>query len=157
VKEKKTLFLFSSGDLDNYVQNIHHSCSTNVSITDPSSSRPKRIRKRKRLYIEESESSVRPKRIRKKRPQPLLTDAEIEQQFGERLSPTIKSEDNDEIPQIIVETESIPQTPIEKARAKLTNALERMRNVLNKKRFYRIVFRWSWSGYIFIANSFSGK
>jgi hypothetical protein len=101
------------------------------------------------LYIED-ETIIKPKRIRKKRshinPTPtLLTDAEIELQFGERLSPTIKSEDNDEIPQIIVETESIPQTPIEKARAKLTNALERMRKVLNKKRFYRVVFRWSWS------------
>jgi hypothetical protein len=117
--------------LDNYVQNIHRSCSTNVSISDPSTSRPKRIRKRKRLYIEETESIIKPKRIRKKpshiNPTPtLFTDAEIEQQFGERLSPTIKSEYSDEIQQsFIIETEPIPQTPIEKARAKLTNALGR--------------------------------
>jgi hypothetical protein len=98
-------------------------------------SRPKRIRKRKRLYIEESESIVKPKTIRKKRPEininpPLLTDAEIEQQFGERLSPAIKSEYNDEIQQdvnsqVVIQIESVPQTPIEKARAKLTNALGR--------------------------------
>lgn len=126
------------GDLDNYVQNIHRSCSTNVSIVDPSlpsSSRPKRIRKRKRLYIEESESIIKPKRIRKKRTpinlnSTLLTDAEIEQQFGERLSPTIKSEINEDVQQIIIETQNIPQTPIEKARAKLINALERMRKIL---------------------------
>jgi hypothetical protein len=114
-----------------------------VSIADPSSSlsssRPKRIRKRKRLYIEESEPIVRPKRIRKKRVQPLLTDAEIEQQFGERLSPTIKTEQNDndnddETPSIVVETESIPQTPTEKARAKLTNALTRRRNILKEEK-----------------------
>ncbi len=115
---------------------------TNVSISNSSSlSRPKRIRKRKRLYIEESESIIKPKRIRKKRSHinlnsTLLTDAEIEQQFGERLSPTIKSED--ETQQILVETESlVPQTPIEKARAKLTNALERKKNnILMNKNFF---------------------
>jgi len=78
---------------------------------------------------------VKPKTIRKKRPEihvnpPLLTDAEIEQQFGERLSPAIKSEYNDEIQQdvnsqVVIQIESVPQTPIEKARAKLTNALGR--------------------------------
>ena len=83
------------------------------------------------MYIEETETIIKPKRIRKKRshinPTPaLLTDAEIELQFGERLSPTIKSEQNDEIQEdFIIETEPIPQTPIEKARAKLTNALGR--------------------------------
>jgi hypothetical protein len=140
---KKRMFLsFSSGDLDNYVQNIHllHQSSNN-SI---SSSRPKRIRKRKKLYIEESELITKPKRlkipIRRKRPPPPpeisstlhLTDAEIEQQFGERL-PSIKSEHNDETQQIInsqviIEFEPVdhlPQTPIEKARAKLTTALGR--------------------------------
>lgn len=126
---------FSSGGLDNYVQNIHRSRATNVAVIDPSSSRPKRIRKRKRFYIEESESDVRPKRIRRKRVQPILTDAEIEQQFGERLSPTIKSEQNEEIPQIAVETQSTPQTPVEKARAKLVNALERRRKWLSRKGF----------------------
>lgn len=118
-----------TGVLDNYVQNIHRSCTTNVSIVTPppTSSRPKRIRKRKRLSIEESEPVVRPKRIRKKRqptpPIPMLTDAEIEQQFGERLSPVIKSEEN--VEQIQMDIENVPQTPIEKARAKLTHALER--------------------------------
>ena len=77
--------------------------------------------------------------MRKKRVQPsLLTDAEIEQQFGERLSPTIKTEQNDDDdepqPQIVVETESIPQTPTEKARTKLTNALTRRRNVLKEEK-----------------------
>lgn len=118
--------------MDNYVQNIHRSCTTNVSIVTPppTSSRPKRIRKRKRLSIEESEPVIRPKRIRKKRqptpPVPMLTDAEIEQQFGERLSPVIKSEEN--VEQIQMDIENVPQTPIEKARAKLTHALERKRN-----------------------------
>ncbi|CAF1579555.1 unnamed protein product [Adineta ricciae] len=121
-----------SGRLDNYVQNIHRACSTNVSISDSVSSRPKRIRKRKRLYIEESEAAVKPKRLRKKRaqmnpPSTLLTDAEIEQQFGERLSPTVKSECNDESRTDVLELEPIFQTPIEKARAKLKNALERGR------------------------------
>lgn len=120
---------FSPGGLDNFVQNIHRSHPTNVSISDPpSSSRPKRIRKRKQFFLEESESTVRPKRIRKKRVQPTLTDAEIEQQFGERLSPVIKSEENEEIPSMLISTESILQTPMEKARAKLINALERKRN-----------------------------
>ncbi len=81
------------------------------------------------LYIEETESIIKPKRIRKKRshinPNPtLLTDAEIEQKFGERLSPTAKSEHNDETQEnFIIEPEPIPQTSIEKALAKLTNAL----------------------------------
>ncbi len=75
--------------------------------------------------MEESESIVKPKRIRRKRTPPLLTDAEIEQQFGERLSPTIKSEVNEETEPMVIEMESVPQTPIEKARAKLTNALGR--------------------------------
>ncbi|CAF0859344.1 unnamed protein product [Adineta ricciae] len=119
-----------SGRLDNYVQNIHRACSTNVSISDSVLSRPKRIRKRKRLYIEESEAAIKPKRLRKKRvqinpPSTLLTDAEIEQQFGERLSPTVKSECNDENRTDVLELEPIFQTPIEKARAKFKNALER--------------------------------
>lgn len=139
--KNKFFHLFSSGDLDNYVQNIHRACSTNVSITEPvpTSTRPKRIRKRKRLYIEESESMIQPKRIRKKRTitpvqlnPTLLTDAEIEQQFGERLSPTIKIERIEDVQQIVMEREPIiPQTPIEKARAKLTNALERRRKKSN--------------------------
>jgi hypothetical protein len=81
------------------------------------------------LYIEETESIIKPKRIRKKRshinPNPtLLTDAEIEQKFGERLSPTTKSEHNDETQEnFIIEPEPIRQTSIEKALAKLINAL----------------------------------
>ncbi|CAF3650894.1 unnamed protein product [Rotaria sordida] len=124
-----------SHDLDNYVQNIHRSCTTNVPISNSSTLRPQRIRKRKKFYIEESETNIKPKRIRKKRLHTninttLLTDAEIEQQFGERLSPTIKFEHHDEIQHninnhIIIETQSIPETPIEKARAKLMNALGR--------------------------------
>lgn len=78
--------------------------------------------------MEENETTVRPKRIRKKRVQPILTDAEIEQQFGERLSPVIKSEENEEIPPMVISTESIPQTPVEKARSRLINALERKRD-----------------------------
>ncbi|CAF1273514.1 unnamed protein product [Rotaria sp. Silwood1] len=125
-----------SHDLDNYVQNIHRSCTTNVSIS-PSSSllRPKRIRKRKKFYIEESETNIKSKRKRKKPSHininsTLLTDAEIEQQFGERLSPTIKLENHNEIQHninnhIIIETQSISETPIEKARKKLINALGR--------------------------------
>lgn len=113
--------------MDDYVQNIHRSHTTNVSINDLSTSRPKRIRKRKRFFLEETESIVRPKRVRKKRQQPILTDAEIEQQFGERLSPVIKSEENEEILSMVMESEVIPQTPMEKARAKLINALERKR------------------------------
>ena len=118
---------FSRGGLDDYVQNIHRSHATNVSISDPSTSRPKRIRKRKRFFIEESESIVRPKRVRRKRLQPILTDAEIEQQFGERLSPTIiKAEQNEETPPIAMPMEPmIPQTPMERAREKLINALKR--------------------------------
>ena len=122
-------------DLDNYVQNIHRSCTTNIAVAN-SSLRPKRIRKRKRLYIEESELINIPKRKRRKRSHinvnsTLLTDAEIERQFGERLSPTIKWEhQEDEIQenvnsQIAMEPSPIPTTPIEKARAKLTSALER--------------------------------
>jgi hypothetical protein len=128
-----------SGDLDNYVQNIHllRQSSTN-SLT---SSRPKRIRKRKKLYSDESELITRPKKsLRKKRPSPpsqipstlQFTDAEIEQQFGERL-PLIKSDPDDDTQhiansRIIIEFEPVthvPQTPIEKARAKLTSALGR--------------------------------
>ena len=130
------LSAFSSGDLDNYVQNIHRSCPTNISLPDSASTRPKRIRKRKKFYIEESETVVRPKKARKKLSPPppiattLFTDAEIEQQFGERLSPTIKTEQDDETQlvansRVIIEIEPVPQTPIERARAKLTNALER--------------------------------
>ena len=127
--------------MDNYVQNIHllHHQSSSPS---PTSSRPKRIRKRKKFFSEESESIIRPKKLkptfRKTRPSVPLTDAEIEQQFGERL-PVIKSE-QDEDPQstitsqIHVEFESIPQTPIEKARAKLTTALERERTLPTKKK-----------------------
>ncbi len=117
---------FSSNDLDNYVQNIH------LLHHPPSiSSRPKRIRKRKKFYIEESELPSRPKKlktpIRKKNPPPAqiaLTDAEIEQQFGERL-PIIKSEHDDDNNRVVMEFEPVPQTPIEKARASLTTALGR--------------------------------
>ena len=78
--------------------------------------------------------------VRKKGPPPLisstaqLTDAEIEQQFGERL-PIVKSEQHDEDTQqlinsrVIIEYEPVaatPLTPMEKARAKLTAALGRM-------------------------------
>ncbi|CAF3545256.1 unnamed protein product [Rotaria sordida] len=139
-----------SDDLDHYVQNIHllHKTSSVEESNSMISSRPKRIRKRKKLYIEESELITRSKKvktpIRKKRP-PLptsqisstlhLTDAEIEQQFGERL-PIIKPEhdDNDNDTQqivnsqIVFEFESVTnstQTPLEKARAKLLSALER--------------------------------
>ncbi|CAF4496240.1 unnamed protein product [Rotaria socialis] len=124
-----------SNHLDDYVQNIHRSCSTNVSISDFPLLRPKRIRKRKNLYSEESESLIKPKRVRKKRTQTnvtpaLLTDAEIEQQFGERLSPTVKLENEDEKEQnfnkqIGIESQVVPAAPIELARAKLINALGR--------------------------------
>ncbi|CAF2033271.1 unnamed protein product [Rotaria magnacalcarata] len=124
-----------SNHLDDYVQNIHRSCSTNVSISDSPLLRPKRIRKRKKLYIEESESLIRPKRIRKKPTQTnltpaLLTDGEIEQQFGERLPSTVKLENNDENEQnfnkqISIEPQVISAAPIELARAKLINALGR--------------------------------
>ncbi|CAF1563903.1 unnamed protein product [Adineta ricciae] len=133
-----------SGDLDNYVQNIHliRQSSNPVDSNPLVSSRPKRIRKRKKLYIEESELPTKPNKIktpiRKKRPLPQvpsafqLTDAEIEQQFGERLS-VVKSEHDGDIQQrinsqVVIEFEpvsSTPQTPMEKARAKLTSALER--------------------------------
>jgi hypothetical protein len=124
---------FSAGQLDNYVQNIHRSCPTNVSVSTVTSSRPKRIRKRKKFYSEESETVVKSKRLRKKAAPPpaLLTDAEIEQQFGERLSPTIKMEQNDEENQtlansrVVIEIEPVPQTPIERARANLIHALGR--------------------------------
>ncbi len=146
----KVYFVFSSGDLDNYVQNIHllHQSSTTNSQT---SSRPKRIRKRKKFFSEEGELTNRPKKLksslRKKLPPPpppfqtpsalQLTDAEIEQQFGERL-PVIKSEHDDDIQptvnsRVIIEFEPVPhspQTPIEKARAKLTTALGRKRRFL---------------------------
>ena len=101
------------------------------------SSRPKRIRKRKKFYSEESEAIGRNKKIRKKLapvteppPPALLTDAEIEQQFGERLSPTIKMEQEDETQvmansRVVIEIESVPQTPIDRARAKLIHALGR--------------------------------
>ncbi|CAF1076516.1 unnamed protein product [Adineta steineri] len=134
-----------SGDLDNYVQNIH---LLHKSATSTVSTRPQRIRKRKKFYNEEGELPTRSKKlktpIRKKRPPPPsssssqlpstlhLTDAEIEQQFGERL-PIIKSECDDNTQQIVnsrvvIEFEpvnNLPQTPIEKARAKLTSALGR--------------------------------
>jgi hypothetical protein len=143
------ILLFSSGGLDNYVQNIHlrHQPSPVEEPTTSTSIRPQRIRKRKKFYIEETEVITRPKRlkipIRKKRPVQvsstpnpmLLTDAEIEQQFGERL-PIVKSEHDDETQQVInsrviIEIEPVtqslvPQTPMEKARAKLTTALGRM-------------------------------
>ncbi|CAF5220185.1 unnamed protein product, partial [Rotaria magnacalcarata] len=128
-----SLFISSSNHLDDYVQNIHRSCSTNVSISDSPLLRPKRIRKRKKLYIEESESLIRPKRIRKKPTQTnltpaLLTDGEIEQQFGECLPSTVKLENNDENEQnfnkqISIEPQVISAAPIELARAKLINAL----------------------------------
>jgi hypothetical protein len=130
-----------SGDLDNYVQNIHLLHQSSVP------SRPKRIRKRKKFFSEESELASRPKKLkpslRKKRPSPppvprqtsstvQFTDAEIEQQFGERL-PLVKSEHEDDVQptvnsRVIIEFEPVihsPQTPIEKARAKLTTALGR--------------------------------
>ncbi len=143
---KSNICIFSTGDLDNYVQNIHllHPPSSN----SVPSSRPKRIRKQKKFFVEESESISRTRKlktpIRKKRP-PVpqissalqLTDAEIEQQFGERL-PLIKSEVDDDAQQtvnsqVIIEFEPIaqvPQTPIEKARATLTTALGRKRGFL---------------------------
>jgi len=147
LKKNNGIYLsFSSGDLDNYVQNIHllHQPSNH----SQTSSRPKRIRKRKKFYIEESELITRPKKlkpsIRKKPPQisstlPSLTDAEIEQQFGERL-PSIKSEHDDDTQQIInsrviIEFEPVihlPQTPIEKARAKLATALGLKRRFINQ-------------------------
>ncbi|CAF2052057.1 unnamed protein product [Rotaria magnacalcarata] len=136
-----------SGDLDHYVQNIHllHQSSNPEPFDSSISSRPKRIRKRKKLYIEESETITRPKKvkipIRKKRSAPplpqvpstlLLTDAEIEQQFGERL-PTVKSEQDDDTQQIVnsqivIEYEPVSNpnlTPLEQARAKLLTALGR--------------------------------
>ncbi|CAF3880529.1 unnamed protein product [Rotaria sp. Silwood2] len=137
-----------SGDLDQYVQNIHllHQSSNTEESNSMVTSRPKRIRKRKKFYIEESELITRPKKvktpIRKKHPPPAtsqvsstlhLTDAEIEQQFGERL-PTIKTEHDDDNTQqivnsqIVIEFEPVThstQTPLEKARAKLLAALER--------------------------------
>jgi hypothetical protein len=131
--------LSSPGGLDNYVQNIHQSCLTNVSISNSTPSRPKRIRKRKKIFNEETELIIKPKRIRKKHIQTninptLLTDAEIEQQFGERLPPVVIKSEHDPIQaivdsRIIIEIESVPQTPIEKARAKLTNALERKKRI----------------------------
>ena len=153
--QMKIYFPSSTGDLDNYVQNIHllHHQS---SITSETSSRPKRIRKRKKFFSEESEPISRPKKlkpsIRKKRLSPplssvslqnssalQLTDAEIEQQFGELL-PSFKSEhdddDDDDQPtvnsRVVIEFEPVthsPQTPIEKARAKLTTALGRKRKL----------------------------
>ena len=154
-------FFNSSGGLDHYVQNIHllHQ-SPDPEPSDPTiSSRPKRIRKRKKLYIEESEIVTRPKKvktpIRKKRSAPplsqvpstlLLTDAEIEQQFGERL-PTVKSEQDDDTQQIassqiVIEYEPVSNpnlTPLEKARAKLLTALGRtiiFKNSLRRKYLY---------------------
>ncbi|CAF3400940.1 unnamed protein product [Rotaria sp. Silwood1] len=135
-----------SDDLDRYVQNIHllHQSSNTEESNSILSSRPKRIRKRKQLYIEESELITKSKKVktptRKKRALPStsqisstlhLTDAEIEQQFGERL-PTIKTENDDDNDtqqiinsQIIIEFEPITQTPLQKARAKLLAALGR--------------------------------
>jgi hypothetical protein len=85
--------------------------------------------------MEDSETVARTKKLRKKAPQTnvvstLLTDAEIEQQFGERLSPTVKTEHDEDIQstinsRVIVEIERLPRTPIERAREKLTKALER--------------------------------
>lgn len=138
---------FGTSNLDQYVQNIHllHQSSSTVEppTTSTLSSRPQRIRKQNKLYIEESEIIARPKKskilMRKKRlqtPAPptslQLTDAEIEQQFGERL-PIVKSEQDDDIQQninnqYVVEYEStsdVNKTPIERARAKLLAALER--------------------------------
>lgn len=118
----------STGCLDDFVQNIH------LSINEPVSTRPKRIRKRKKYYIEESESIAPRRRNRKKTAPPtrILTDAEIEQQFGERLSPTMKTETVEENSsrilanqRMIIEIEPINQTPIERARAKLIKALRR--------------------------------
>lgn len=131
------MFCSSSGHLDNYVQNIHLLHQT--SSTSPTSTRPKRIRKRKKFFSEESETIIPPKKfksvLQKTRPSapPLpLTDAEIERQFGERL-PVIKTEDNEDLqPTIPTEVESIPQTPIERARAKLTTALGRKEDISDK-------------------------
>jgi hypothetical protein len=141
--------------LDNYVQNIHLLHQSSVP------SRPKRIRKRKKFFSEESELASRPKKLkpslRKKRPSPppaprqtsstvQFTDAEIEQQFGERL-PLIKSEHEDDVQstvnsRVIIEFEPVihsPQTPIEKARAKLTTALGRKRRLLIESIYIYIV------------------
>ena len=83
--------------LDNYVQNIHRSCSTNISISNSPSFRSRQICKRKQLYDEGSEFTMIPKRICGKHSytninKTTLSDTEIEQQFGERLLPTITSE-----------------------------------------------------------------
>lgn len=115
---------FFSG-LDNYVQNIHLLQPSTSESQPSSSSRPQRIRKQNKFFIEESESDSRPKRLkslfrRKRSTAPPLTDAEIEQQFGERL-PSVKTEQDPSFEPIHRQ----PQTPIERARAKLLNALGR--------------------------------
>ena len=148
-------FRSSSGHLDNYVQNIH--LLHQPSSPSPTSSRPKRIRKRKIFFSEESETINRPKKFksvlqktRPSAPPPLvpLTDAEIEQQFGERL-PVIKTEHHEDLQPIIptqtrIEYEPIPRTPIEKARAKLTTALGRRRRFLMKNKEQEFcTYRWS--------------
>jgi len=77
----------------------------------------------------------RPKRLktsfRKKRSTAptTFTDAEIEQQFGERL-PVVKNEHDDFIEPIRRQ----PETPIERARAKLVNALGRKKLEINENR-----------------------
>jgi hypothetical protein len=133
---------FSSGPLDNYVQNIHRSCST----TETSSSRPKRLRKQKKFFIDESETPVKTRKPRKKLLVPpstnvVFTDAEIERQFGERLLPEMKCEVGDHnastkpTSRVIIEIESLPQTPMERARAKLLQALERKHRPSHGQRY----------------------
>ena len=95
------------------------------------STRPKRLRKRKKFFNEENETVVKRRRLKKKSvvavaAPPLFTDAEIEEQFGERLSPTVKNEPVETAQShVVIEIEPVPQTPIERARSKLLNALER--------------------------------
>lgn len=144
------------------MQNVHYACSTNVPVIESVLSRPKRIRKRKRLYGEEPDMPVKPKRTRKKRLQPsfnvpILTDAEIERQFGERLSPEIKPEQSDELQLDVIEPEPVVLTPIERARAQLKNVLGRkLRSRQNSFSLICMPFpRWSRSGYILAEDPFA--
>ena len=112
------------------MQNIHRSISNlTPPPPEPTSSRPKRLRKQKKFYIDETESIVKKRKIRKKpTASTLLTDAEIERQFGERLSPTMKTEVQEEnlaASRMIIDIEPVTQTPIERARAQLFSALRR--------------------------------
>ena len=103
--------------------------------TAETSTRPKRLRKRKKFFHDENETVVKRRRLKKKNvvavAPPLFTDAEIEEQFGERLSPTVKNEPVETAQShVVIEIESVPQTPIERARSKLLNALERKRSLV---------------------------